>query len=136
MLPVRKHSRKRDAILQCLRETTEHPSAEQIYARLKPEIPDLSLGTVYRNLAQFRRENTVVSVGTVGGQERFDGNTTPHDHFICNRCGAVLDLAPLTLPDGALRQVQEQIGAEISGFRLNYFGLCSRCKTAEDKSLF
>mgnify|MGYP000354531296 CR=1 FL=1 len=53
---ARKHSRKRDAILECLRCTTSHPTAEWVYTQLKPDIPDLSLGTVYRNLAMFRRE--------------------------------------------------------------------------------
>ena len=54
MPAVRKHSRKRDAILECLRCTTSHPTAEWIYTQLKPTIPDLSLATVYRNLAMFK----------------------------------------------------------------------------------
>ena len=131
MLSAKKHSRKRDAILRCLRETTEHPSAEQIYARLKPEIPDLSLGTVYRNLAAFKREGMAISVGTVCSQERFDGNLTPHDHFVCSRCGAVLDLDITTLPENASAQVCRRLGVQVSGYRLNYYGLCSKC--AEDK---
>lgn len=77
MATVRKHSRKRDAILACLRSTTCHPTAEWVYQQLKPAIPDLSLGTVYRNLSMFKDEGLVISVGTVGGLERFDGNTSP-----------------------------------------------------------
>ncbi len=60
---VRKHSRKRDAILECLRCTTSHPTAEWVYNQLKPTIPDLSLATVYRNLAIFKAEGTIDSVG-------------------------------------------------------------------------
>ena len=60
---VRKHSRKRDAILECLRCTTSHPTAEWVYNQLKPTIPDLSLATVYRNLAMFKAEGTIDSVG-------------------------------------------------------------------------
>ena len=67
MATVRKHSRKRDAILACLRSTTCHPTAEWVYQQLKPAIPDLSLGTVYRNLSMFKDEGLVISVGTVGG---------------------------------------------------------------------
>ena len=67
MMPVRKHSRKRDAILSCVRGTTCHPTAEWVYTQLKPEIPDLSLGTVYRNLAMFKQDGEIVSVGTVAG---------------------------------------------------------------------
>ena len=78
MATIRKRSRKRDAILACVRATTCHPSAEWVYQRLKPTIPDLSLGTVYRNLSMFKDEGLVISVGTVGGLERFDGNITDY----------------------------------------------------------
>ena len=53
---IQKKSRKRDAILACVCSTDTHPTAEWVYTQLKPDIPDLSLGTVYRNLAMFRRE--------------------------------------------------------------------------------
>ena len=83
MEQTRKRSKKRDAILSCLCSTDTHPSAEWIYHRLKPQIPDLSLATVYRNLALFKREGRIVSVGIVQNLERFDANTQPHAHFIC-----------------------------------------------------
>ena len=86
------YSRKREAILQAVRGTTLHPSAEWVYRELKPVFPDLSLGTVYRNLAQFKADGMIVSVGTVNGQERFDGATQPHSHFVCDKCGCVLDV--------------------------------------------
>ena len=66
-MAVRKYSRKRDAILECVRSTTEHPAAEWVYSHLKDEFPDLSLATVYRNLAMFKEEGLVESLGTVGG---------------------------------------------------------------------
>ena len=74
----RKKSKKRQAILESLRSVTDHPTAEMIYNRLKPEYPDLSLGTVYRNLAMFLEEGQVISVGTVDGQERYDARTDFH----------------------------------------------------------
>ena len=80
---MRRHSRKRDAILNCIRQSRVHPSAEWIYAQLKPEHPDLSLGTVYRNLALFRESGEVVCVATVRGADRLDACTEPHAHFIC-----------------------------------------------------
>ena len=83
-----RYSPKRDAILQCLRSTTCHPSAEWVYSQLKPRIPDLSLATVYRNLARFRAEGAVQVIGCVDGEDRYDGNTAPHGHFVCRTCGA------------------------------------------------
>ena len=83
MEPKAKHFRRRDAVLTCLRGTDVHPSAEWVHSQLKADYPDISLGTVYRNLAYFKDQGTIVSLGTVKGVERFDGNTTPHVHFIC-----------------------------------------------------
>ena len=96
-----RHSPKREAILQCLRSTTCHPSAEWVYSQLKSRIPDLSLATVYRNLARFRAEGAVQVIGCVDGEDRYDGDTAPHGHFVCRTCGAVIDLPPIPveLPD-------------------------------------
>lgn len=124
MATTRKHSRKRDAILQCLRETNEHPTAEWIFSKLKPQLPDLSLGTVYRNLAMFKEEGVIESIGTVGGLERFDGCTEPHAHFICTGCEKVSDLGPIKLP----HTLELDPELQVSGCRLCYFGLCSQCK--------
>ena len=82
---TRRQSKKRDAIHEMLLASCDHPSAEEIYRRLKPDIPDLSLGTVYRNLSLFRKEGKAISVATVAGQERFDGWTHPHAKFICEK---------------------------------------------------
>ena len=120
-----KHFRKRDAILTCLRETTEHPSAEWVYSQLKQEIPDLSLGTVYRNLSLFKEQGVICSLGTVKGVERFDGNTEPHVHFICNSCDAVMDMHQIPVP--------EELGSSCTGCtvescQLTFTGLCSNCQ--------
>ena len=109
-----RHSPKREAILQCLRSTTCHPSAEWVYSQLKPRIPDLSLATVYRNLARFRAEGAVQVIGCVDGEDRYDGDTAPHGHFVCRTCGAVIDLPPIPveLPRRVLRPLQRLPGRE------------------------
>lgn len=103
----KKFSRKREAILTCLHGTTCHPTAEWVYQQLKPQFPDLSLGTVYRNLAAFKAEGVIDSVGVVNGLERYDGNTIPHAHIVCESCGAVLDAETIELPDKLLAHVQQ-----------------------------
>lgn len=122
---MKNHSKKRDAILACLQSTKTHPSAEWIYAQLKPQIPDLSLGTVYRNLAEFRRSGEIISVGTVGGTERFDADTSSHAHFICDACGAVIDLGETALP------LPETDCGEIRGYSIVYHGTCKACAGKE-----
>ncbi len=127
METVRKHSKKRDAILSCLRGTDTHPSAEWVYARLKPQIPDLSLATVYRNLSLFKETGEIISLGTVNGLERFDGRTDPHVHFACTCCGAVVDLPEIPVPGELTAAAERQAGGKIDECRLTFYGRCAAC---------
>ncbi len=131
MITARKHSRKRDAILACVRGTTCHPTAEWVYAQLKPEIADLSLGTVYRNLAIFKQDGEIISVGTVAGLERFDGNTAPHAHFVCTKCTGVYDVPQETLPVDFLKSAEALTRGEITSYQLSYYGICPKCKNSD-----
>ena len=128
MPAVRKHSRKRDAILECLRCTTSHPTAEWIYTQLKPTIPDLSLATVYRNLAMFKAEGTIDSVGVFEGLEHFDFRTDPHAHFVCKQCGSVSDLDWLHLPEASLDDLETLAGAHADSYHLVVSGVCAACR--------
>ena len=131
MAQNQKHFKKRDAILDYLRMSKAHPSAETIYTDLKPQIPDLAMGTVYRNLTLFKQQKLVSSVATVSGVERFDANTAPHVHFICTDCDAVIDLHEMEVPD-SLRAVAESCcGGNVSGCQLSFTGSCQTCKLKE-----
>ena len=123
-----KHFRKRDAILSCLRQTTEHPSADWVYAKLKPEIPDLALGTEYRNLTLFKDQGLIASLGTVGGVERFDGNVTPHVHFICTACHRVTDLSQIQVPEELNASASRASGGQVESCQLTFRGRCAGCK--------
>lgn len=127
MAKTTKHFRKRDAILNCLRSTTEHPSAEWIYMQLKPEYPDISLGTVYRNLALFKEQGLIVSIGTVNGVERFDGSAAPHVHYICSGCGRVLDLPEIEVPEALSSTAARTSGGRVDSCQLTFTGLCGNC---------
>lgn len=127
MKKTRKYSRKRDAILACLQHTTTHPTAEWIYHQLKPTIPDLSLGTVYRNLAMFRQEGVIRSLGAVEGQERFDFCTRPHAHFICRCCHAIIDVEQPVLPDATLEDACAASGGQVETCNVVFSGLCKNC---------
>ena len=122
-----KHFRKREAILDCLRSTTIHPSADWVHAQLKPRFPDLSLGTVYRNLTYFKESGDIISLGTVNGVERFDGNTKPHVHFICTGCSAVSDLHEIAVPQELVEDAARHTGGRIATCTLSFTGLCSQC---------
>ena len=123
-----KHFRKRDAILTCIKGTDVHPSADWVYVQLKPQIPDLSIGTMYRNLALFKEQGDIVSLGTVQGVERFDGNTEPHVHFICTGCGRVDDLPEMEVPKAFCSEAASQTGGCVECCQLTFTGLCSNCQ--------
>ena len=123
-----RYSKKREAILEAIRSTDTHPTADWVYQTLKPTHPDLSLGTVYRNLNFFREQGTIRCVGVVKGQERFDANTNPHTHFVCDGCGAVIDLHEIPADTELDRQVQDRYGLKVDGHELIFHGVCKKCK--------
>ena len=131
MGPVSKQFRKRNAILAYLKETKSHPSAEMVYSRLKSEIPDLSLGTVYRNLSMFKPQGTIMSLGAVNGVERFDYNTVPHVHFMCNTCDNVLDLPNMEVPEQLIQTATKETGGQVDACQLSFTGVCKECVEKE-----
>ena len=122
-----RYSKKREAILTAIRGTGCHPSAEWLYQQLKPRHPDLSLGTVYRNLNHLCGHGLIRRVGPVNGQERYDGTLSPHSHFICNRCGAILDLPQRSPGQSWLESVGVQYGFQAKSCEFIVRGLCRAC---------
>ena len=123
-----KQFKKRNAILSCLQGTTLHPSAEMVHEMLQQEHPDISLATVYRNLARFKSQGLIQSLGTVNGIERFDANTDPHVHFVCTGCDSVLDLPQIQVPHGLERDVESCSGCHVDACQLTFTGLCGNCQ--------
>ena len=123
-----KHFRKRDAILQCVRSTDAHPSADWVFEHVKAQVPDISLATVYRNLALFKEQGLITSLGTVNGVERFDGNTEPHVHFICTQCGNVQDLPEISVPEELNSAVAQSSGGRVDNCQLSFTGICGECR--------
>lgn len=127
----RNNSKKRELLLEALRGRTDHPTAETLYRDLKPLCPQLSLGTVYRNLSVLSEQGLARAVATVDGQLRYDGRTEPHAHFICRRCRRVTDLE---LPDTVTPLyplAAEQAGCRPETYALSVSGLCAGCMPRE-----
>lgn len=120
-----KQFKKRNAIYECLCSTDTHPSAEMVHGMLQEEHPDISLATVYRNLAKFKAEGRITSVATVKGVERFDANTDPHVHFVCTGCDAVIDLHQIPMPH---YEAKDCGGCRIENCALTFTGLCGNCQ--------
>lgn len=120
----RRSSRQQELIYQFLCHTTEHPTAEMVYQALKPQLPNLSLGTVYRNLNRFCEEGKLRRVRFA--VERYDCNLSPHAHFCCQRCGQVSDLMP-DQPVEIDRTVSRQYGHQVQCHELVCYGICAAC---------
>lgn len=122
-----KFSRQRQAIIDYLMSTKEHPTADMVYANVKKLYPNISLGTVYRNLNRLADEGQLFRLGCVDGSERFDGNTLPHYHFLCKDCKQIIDL-----PMESLHHIDILAGASfdgtIEGHSVLFFGQCKECQ--------
>lgn len=125
---MQRYSKKRQAVLDCVRATNGHPTAEWIYASLKPSFPDLSLATVYRNLNQLEEAGLIRSMGSVNGQKRYDADLTMHPHAVCTRCGSMADVEGIPFSAETIRRVEEAIGFQIESASLHFTGLCRNCK--------
>lgn len=120
------YSSKREAIFKTIASTKTHPSAKWVYEQLKDEIPNLSLGTVYRNIALFKEQGRVISVASVNGEERIDADITDHAHFVCENCGCVYDLFSSEL--SPLEKELSRGGFEITRKNVVFHGICKNCK--------
>lgn len=121
-----RHSRQRERIYEYLIQNHDHPSAETIYQDLRPEIPALSLGTVYRNLKLLENLGKVRRVTSFQGTERYDAICEDHAHFLCERCGRIRDL--LCSDRQLLRTaIKLDPGYTLTRLDLTITGICPNC---------
>lgn len=122
-MTVKRYSRQRELIYRTLKDTKCHPTADMVYQMLKPENPNLSLGTVYRNLNLLAEEGIINRMPFP--VERYDAETRPHPHFSCTACGHVSDLE---MPyDQALDEQVSALGHDVSGHSVLFTGTCANC---------
>lgn len=123
-----KYSRQRESIKHFLAETKEHPTADTVYLHVKKQFPNISLGTVYRNLNLLTDLGEAVKISTPNGGDRFDGRLEPHNHFLCTKCGRLLDLdLDMKSIEEVNRLAAENFGGKIESSTTLFYGECSDC---------
>jgi Fur family peroxide stress response transcriptional regulator len=120
-------TRQREAILRVLRDTTSHPAADWIYSEVRKDIPNISLGTVYRNLRLLRECGEVLGIDLGSTSSRFNGNASNHYHFRCERCDRIFDIDE-PVDEEINKRIARRTGFKISGHWLEFRGLCKECQ--------
>lgn len=129
-MAVLKYSRQRESIKNFLCGREDHPTADMVYTNIRREFPNISLGTVYRNLSLLVELGEIQKI-TTDGADRFDAKTIPHNHFICRRCGRVLDvMIPVENPVEAVNSCWEF--GQVEGCRIEFYGICNQCNSIKN----
>lgn len=121
-----KHSRQRDMIKEFLMTRRDHPTADVIYTNVKKRDPNISLGTVYRNLTLLADIGEIARLRVGDGVDHFDADTSPHYHFVCTECGGITDLRMQDM-DGILEVAQSGFKGHIAGHVTYFYGICPDC---------
>lgn len=122
----KRFSRQREEILKILKETKSHPTADWIYFQAREKIPKLSLGTVYRNLNYLHQGGTIKKLRMGTSFDHFDADTSPHQHFICKKCGRIYDLF-LDMEKNLRAMVEKEMKFRIEKVEVEFHGICLNC---------
>ena len=121
-----KYSRQRESIKACLMARNDHPTADALYTSIREEYPNISLGTVYRNLNLLVELGEIQKLTCGDGADHFDADTSPHYHFVCKKCGRVCDL-PLAPMEHINHLAQEHAECLVDSHKIYFYGTCKKC---------
>ena len=118
-----RYSRQRELITEIIKGRSDHPTADMIYASAREVVPNISLGTVYRNLKSLSEGSDRITLETEDKKIHYDGDTSRHSHFICNGCGKIIDIYSIEEPSLKL----SEMGLTVKDYKCVYYGLCDNC---------
>ena len=128
-------TRQRSLIIEALRETNAHPTAAWLFSKVKEKCPNISLGTIYRNLNILKETGIIRELKFGKNTARFDGNVEFHHHIFCLECGKLEDVTCTVNPD-LIQSVEAMNGYKIFGHQMEFKGICPDCsKPAKNSSL-
>lgn len=121
-----RYSKQKEEVLKVVLESFDHPDAQKVYKTVKKRIPNISLGTVYRNLNTLSDEKLIRRVRNQDGNDRYDRTLTNHNHVKCERCGKVCDISIL-IDDSKVSMIEKETGFKITDCNFNINGICEDC---------
>lgn len=122
---MKHYSKQREAILEVLRKTDTHPTANWIYEKVRKKIPNISLGTVYRNLSALTADGVIIKIEVGDGFEHFDCDIFPHLHLYCRKCGKIIDQQ---LKSDYISRVAKESNFKTDTTIYVAYGICKNCK--------
>ena len=127
---MRRETKQREAILTVLRNTSSHPTADQIYGEVRKSIPNISKGTVYRNLQVLQEDGDITELRLNGTVGRYEVRQKSHYHFRCEQCGQVSDI-DMPVKKELNQQAEKRTGLKISYHQLEFRGVCKDCENKQ-----
>ncbi|MBN1691628.1 MAG: transcriptional repressor [Dehalococcoidia bacterium] len=125
---MKRRTRQRECILEILKGVRTHPTADWIYEEARKSFPNISMGTVYRNLKVLQQEGVITELDLSGTMSRFEFKQDRHYHFRCENCGRVIDFNE-PVDKGLDRRVERRTGLKINCHLLEFRGLCKKCQS-------
>lgn len=116
-------TKQKALVLDIVSANCDHKTAEEIYRAAKEKMPQIAMGTVYRNLSQLVSEGRIRKIGVPNGPDRYDGCIEAHEHLFCDACGNIVDLWCGDLTE----IIEERTGVVIHRYTLDLHGLCPEC---------
>ena len=117
------NTRQKALVLEVVQSNCDHMTAEKIYTAAKKRMPQIAMGTVYRNLSMLAAEGQVLKLEMPSGPDRYDGCVRPHEHLFCDRCGRVVDIFCGDLTAA----IEAATGRKLHSYRLSLHGICDDC---------
>ena len=125
---MKNYSRQREEIIKVIKDSYNHPTAEEVYMTVKAKDPGVSRSTVYRNLTLLVEEKMINKISMKVGPDRYDYVREPHNHVICSKCGCITDFCYGFEYEEMKKSILEQTGIEISDGGITLKGICNSCK--------
>lgn len=121
-----RYSKQSEEVLNTVLNSNNHPDAKEIYELVKLKIPNVGLGTVYRNLNTLAKEGLIRKIELDDGNDRFDKTLCLHNHLKCTTCGKAIDITP-KLNSKKIKEIKRKTGFKITDSSFNISGVCNNC---------
>jgi Fur family peroxide stress response transcriptional regulator len=122
-----RYSKQRDLVYEIVKNSHDHPTADTIYLKAREEMPNISLGTVYRNLTELVESNQILRVIVPGDSDHFDHTLLNHSHFLCKECKSVTDLNKVDVDD-LITTIEKNNKVKILSNQISFIGICPKCQ--------